>query len=137
VKSVLPEAVRKEKDGWKEQLFVRVLPQEGDLPKLTKRQQDVWKIVQEKKEIALQELLQLTETTTETVRRLEDKGLVSSWISVRTAQRGGRVKRHYRLEQEGKRALRESIIAAQRILDAVEEVWPNELTTGKWKPARQ
>src|SRR6187549_1458669 len=72
-----------------------------------------------------------------TLDRLEDKGLVSSWLSDPTPQRGGRSKRHYRLEQDGKRALRESIIAAQRIHDAVAEVWPTELTTGKWKPARQ
>ncbi|MBA4150160.1 MAG: primosomal protein N' [Verrucomicrobia bacterium] len=84
LKSVLPEAVRKEKEGWKEQLFVRALPQSAAdiLPaeketKLTKRQQEIWDLVQEKKEIALQELLELAETTTETIRRLEDKGLLS------------------------------------------------------------
>src|SRR6478672_12740452 len=34
LKSVLPEAVRKEKEGWREQLFVRALPINGELPKL-------------------------------------------------------------------------------------------------------
>jgi primosomal protein N' (replication factor Y) (superfamily II helicase) len=76
LKSVLPEAVRKEKDGWKEQLFVRALPVNGELPKLTKRQQEIWKILEARPEIPLQELLELAETTAETIRRLEDKGLV-------------------------------------------------------------
>src|SRR5439155_20908226 len=38
LKSVLPEVVRKEKEGWRERLFVRALPLSGELPKLTKRQ---------------------------------------------------------------------------------------------------
>src|SRR6187551_2570888 len=71
-----------------------------------------------------------------TLDRLEDKGLVTSWLSDPTPERGGRSKRHYRLEQDGKRALRESILAAQRICDAVAEVWPTELA-GKWKTTRQ
>src|SRR6202167_188521 len=37
LKSVLPEAIRKEKDGWKKQLFVRVLSLSGELPKLSPR----------------------------------------------------------------------------------------------------
>jgi len=77
LKSVLPEAVRKEKEGWKEQLFVRALTAPAEMPKLTKRQQDIWKILQERKEIPLQELLVLAETTSETIRRLEDKGLLT------------------------------------------------------------
>ena len=77
LKSVLPEAIRKEKDGWRERLFVRLVPPHGDLPKLTKRQQEVWQIVEERREILLTELLELAETTAETVRRLEDKGLVA------------------------------------------------------------
>ena len=43
LKSVLPEAVRNEDAGWRERLFVRVLPFSGEFPKLPKRQQDVWK----------------------------------------------------------------------------------------------
>ena len=77
LKSVLPEAIRKEKDGWRERLFVRLVPPHGDLPKLTKRQRQVWQIVEERREIQLTELLELAETTAETVRRLEDKGLVA------------------------------------------------------------
>src|SRR6185295_18282560 len=76
LKSVLPEAVRKEEAGWRERLFVRLLPVTGELPKLTKRQQEVWNVIEEWREMPLQELLELADTTAETVRRLEDKGLV-------------------------------------------------------------
>jgi len=76
LKSVLPEAVRKEEEGWRERLFVWALPVTGEAPKLTKRQQEVWNIIEEWRELPLQELLSLAETTAETVRRLEDKGLV-------------------------------------------------------------
>src|SRR6266568_6429893 len=76
LKSVLPEAVRKEQEGWRERLFVRALAWTGDLPKLTKRQQYVWNLIEEWRELPLQELLELAETTADTVRKLEDKGLV-------------------------------------------------------------
>jgi primosomal protein N' (replication factor Y) len=76
LKSVLPGAVRKEEAGWRERLFVRAMPPHGDLPKLTKRQQEVWNIIEEWRELPLQELFELADTTAETVRRLEDKGLV-------------------------------------------------------------
>ncbi len=77
LKSVLPEAVRKEGAGWRERLFVRVLPVVGEFPKLPKRQQDVWNLIEERREILLSELVQLAETTAATVRKLEDRGLVS------------------------------------------------------------
>jgi primosomal protein N' (replication factor Y) (superfamily II helicase) len=76
LKSVLPEAVRKEQSGWRERLFVRALPVSGELPKLPKRQREVWNIIEERRELPLQELLELAETTSATVRHLEDKGLV-------------------------------------------------------------
>jgi DNA-binding PadR family transcriptional regulator len=57
-----------------------------------------------------------------TLDRLEDKGLVSSWLSDPTPERGGRSKRHYQLEQDGKRALRESVLAARRVCDAVDAI---------------
>jgi primosomal protein N' (replication factor Y) len=76
LKSVLPEAIRKEKEGWKKQLFVRALHLSGEFPKLPKRQQDVWNIIEERREILLAELLELAETTAATVRKLEDRGLV-------------------------------------------------------------
>jgi primosomal protein N' (replication factor Y) len=80
LKSVLPEAVRKEDAGWRERLFVRALPANGDngeLPKLTKRQQIVWNLITERREILLSQLIELAETTAATVRKLEDYGLVS------------------------------------------------------------
>ena len=77
LKSVLPQAVRKEEEGWRERLFVHVLPLTGVRGALTKRQQEVWNIIEEWRELPLQELLELAQTTAETVRKLEDKGLVS------------------------------------------------------------
>jgi primosomal protein N' (replication factor Y) len=77
LKSVLPEAVRKEDAGWRERLFVRALVMTGEFPKLPKRQQEVWNLVEERRELPLAELLELTKTTASTVRKLEDRGLVS------------------------------------------------------------
>jgi primosomal protein N' (replication factor Y) (superfamily II helicase) len=76
LKSVLPDSVRKEKEGWRERLFVRALTLPGEVPKLTKRQQDVWNVIEEWRHLPLTELLSLTGTTADTVRKLEDKGLV-------------------------------------------------------------
>jgi primosomal protein N' (replication factor Y) len=76
LKAVLPEAIRKEKEGWKKQLFVRVLQLNSEFPKLSPRQQAVWNIIEERRELALQELVELAETTSATVRKLEDRGLI-------------------------------------------------------------
>ena len=76
LKSVLPEAVRREEEGWKKQLFVRAFPAGGEFPKLPKRQQEVWNIIEERRELPLTELVELAETTAATVRKLEDRGLV-------------------------------------------------------------
>ena len=67
-----------------------------------------------------------------TLDRLEDKGFVSSWMSDPTAERGGRAKRHYRLEAAGQRALQESAVTAKRMVDLVSR----SLGT-RWKPVRQ
>jgi DNA-binding PadR family transcriptional regulator len=61
-----------------------------------------------------------------TLDRLEDKGLVASWMSDPTAERGGRAKRCYRLEALGERALQESAVTAKRIWDVIVEVWGKE-----------
>src|SRR3984957_10413630 len=82
LKSVLPEAVRKEQAGWRERLFVRVLPVSGEFPKLPKRQREVWNILEERREMPLQELLKLAETTSATVRHLEDKGLIAITMEI-------------------------------------------------------
>ncbi len=76
LKSVLPEAVRREASGWRERLFVRALTVTGEFPKLPKRQQEVWNIIEERHELPLQELVELAETTAATVRKLEDRGLI-------------------------------------------------------------
>jgi PadR family transcriptional regulator, regulatory protein PadR len=62
-----------------------------------------------------------------TLDRLEDKGLVASWLSDPTPERGGRAKRCYRLEALGARALQESAVTAKRIWDEIAEVWGKEL----------
>lgn len=85
LKSVLPDAVRKEQKGWKERLFVRVVPWQATMPKVTKRQQQVLDIITARKEMPLQELLQLADTTSGTVRRLEDAGLLT--IAAQIAER--------------------------------------------------
>jgi PadR family transcriptional regulator PadR len=61
-----------------------------------------------------------------TLDRLEDKGLVASWMSEPTSARGGRAKRCYRLEALGERALEESAVTAKRVWDVIAEVWGKE-----------
>lgn len=61
-----------------------------------------------------------------TLDRLEDKGLVRSWLSDPTPERGGRAKRCYRLEAFGERALEESAATAKRVWDVIAEVWGKE-----------
>ena len=58
-----------------------------------------------------------------TLDRLEDKGLIASWLSDPTPERGGRAKRFYKLEALGERVLQESAVTAKRIWDAAESVW--------------
>ena len=48
-----------------------------------------------------------------TLERLERKGLVSSWIGEPTAERGGKAKRHFKIEAEGVSALK----SARKTLD--------------------
>jgi primosomal protein N' (replication factor Y) (superfamily II helicase) len=76
LKSVLPEAVRKEKEGWREQLFVRALAAPDTTPKLSKRQSEILELVRAGKELPVQDLLREANTTAQTLRRLEDKGLI-------------------------------------------------------------
>ena len=67
-----------------------------------------------------------------TLDRLEDKGLLSSWLSSPTPERGGRAKRHYRLEAAGQRALQESAVTAKRMFDVVARTMGT-----RWRPVRQ
>jgi len=74
-----------------------------------------------------------------TLDRLEDKGLVASWLTDPTPERGGRSKRCYRLEALGERALEESAVTAKRVWDLISEVWGREWARqwGKrWKEER-
>ena len=50
-----------------------------------------------------------------TLRRLEEKGFVSSWMSDPTPERGGKGRRYVKLEAAGARALREARRAADRM----------------------
>src|ERR1041385_1177444 len=77
LKSVLPEAVRQEEAGWRQRVYVRTVPFPGELPKLSRRQKEIWHIVEERRELPLNELLDLAKTTAATIRRLEDRGLIA------------------------------------------------------------
>ena len=92
LKSVLPEAVRKEESGWRERLFVRALPVGGEFPKLPKRQQEVWNIIEERRELPMTELVGLAETTAATIRKLEDRGLVE--IAAQISERDPYAREH-------------------------------------------
>jgi PadR family transcriptional regulator, regulatory protein PadR len=48
-----------------------------------------------------------------TLERLERKGLVASWIGEPTAERGGKAKRHFKIEADGVSALK----SARRTLE--------------------
>ena len=54
-----------------------------------------------------------------TLDRMEDKSLISSWLSEPTKERGGRSRRHYRLEKSGEQALKESARTAQRLIETI------------------
>ncbi len=82
LKSVLPDSVRKEETGWRERLHVYYVAAVGEVPDLTKRQQEIWRILEEWRDLPLQDLLRIGETTAETIRRLEDKGLVRICLKI-------------------------------------------------------
>lgn len=67
-----------------------------------------------------------------TLDRMEDKKLITSWLSDPIPERGGRSRRHYRLEKAGEKALRESARAAQRLLAVIAD----NLGGLAWKPPR-
>src|SRR5215831_3208021 len=61
-----------------------------------------------------------------TLDRLEDKGMVASWLSDPSPERGGRARRCYRMEALGERALQESAVTAKRIWDVIVKAWGKE-----------
>lgn len=67
-----------------------------------------------------------------TLDRMEDKKLIASWLSEPTPERGGRSRRHYRLEKSGQQALRESAKAARTLYEAIAQ----SLGGLSWKPPR-
>ena len=50
-----------------------------------------------------------------TLRRLEEKGFVSSWMSDPTPERGGKPRRYVKLTADGARALREARQVTERM----------------------
>lgn len=66
-----------------------------------------------------------------TLDRMEDKGLVLSWMSEPTSQRGGRARRHYRLSADGEIALKEAALIAERLASAIHRGFGAK----PWKPA--
>jgi DNA-binding PadR family transcriptional regulator len=58
-----------------------------------------------------------------TLDRLESKGFVSSSIGEATAVRGGRAKRHFRIEADGERALKASEGAIRRMSAGLNRGW--------------
>jgi primosomal protein N' (replication factor Y) len=77
LKAILPEAVRQKDAAWRERLIIRALTLPSELPQLPKRQKEVWQLLEARRELPLTELLELAKTTTATIRRLEDSGLVT------------------------------------------------------------
>jgi PadR family transcriptional regulator PadR len=55
-----------------------------------------------------------------TLRRLEDKGFISSWIGEPTPERGGKGRRYVKLEPAGVKALREARRVAERMWQGLE-----------------
>src|SRR5436853_77462 len=51
-----------------------------------------------------------------TLSRLEDKGLVESWIGEPTAERGGRAKRHYKVKGSAQSLLKEVQAARRKLI---------------------
>ena len=119
MKAVLPDAVRKEEEGWRERLCVRALPQHGEPPKLTKRQEDLWTIVEEWRELPLQELVRLAGTTSATIRKLEDKGLVS--IAPQISERDPYAKEHI-LPTQSLELNEQQATALESIVDSMERL---------------
>jgi DNA-binding PadR family transcriptional regulator len=56
-----------------------------------------------------------------TLMRLEEKGLVQSWLGEPTSVRGGKAKRHFRLGPEGAAALRSEREMLERMWEGMEE----------------
>jgi PadR family transcriptional regulator PadR len=51
-----------------------------------------------------------------TLSRLEDKGLISSWMGEATAERGGRAKKYFKIEAPAKLALNHAEASRRRLM---------------------
>ena len=58
-----------------------------------------------------------------TLERLEAKGYVSSFVGEPTSERGGRAKRHFRIEADGQQALRTSQDAIRQMSAGLKRRW--------------
>lgn len=58
-----------------------------------------------------------------TLDRLEDKGLLRSWLSEPRPERGGRSRRYYQLTSAGEAALKDAAAIARRLCEVVERQW--------------
>jgi len=77
LRSLLPEVVRREQEGWKKQLYVRYNPDAPDPEKLTQRQQEVLAFIQQHGELPLTDLIEQLSCSTEIVRKIERTGKIS------------------------------------------------------------
>src|SRR5688572_16267120 len=50
-----------------------------------------------------------------TLERMEEKGWIRSRVGAATAERGGRAKRHYRIQASGSRALKDALAALDQM----------------------
>ena len=55
-----------------------------------------------------------------TLDRLEDKGYAASTLGEPTAERGGRRKKHFRIQPAGRRVLQHSLAAIRRMSDGLQ-----------------
>ena len=55
-----------------------------------------------------------------TVQRLEKKGLITTWLGEARPERGGKARRHVRVEEAGARAVHESRTALERMWGGLE-----------------
>src|ERR1700761_4150923 len=67
-----------------------------------------------------------------TLDRMEDKGLIASWLSEPIKERGGRSRGHYRRQKGGEKAPRVAHKQAQRMIETISK----RLGGLTWKPSR-
>ncbi len=77
LKSVVPVSVRREQEGWRRRLFVKAIETRDPVVSLTARQKEVLECIREAGRAQLQEIIRKAHTTQATVKRLEDRGLVT------------------------------------------------------------